>query len=448
MSSLRSSTSRSASVDEAPKVLPGFVDPHLHLLAAAAARRSVDLTDARSPASIAERLRHAAATLPAGRWIRATGYDASLVEAGQLDRRMLDGAVAERPVVVHEVTGHLVIFNTMALRRIDPTDCDDRRVEWQHGALTGRIFDGGELLTRVPRLPEAELRDGLAQVGHELAAAGVTAVTDATHTNGLSELRLLAAMRADGVVRQHVEAMVSLDALDELTAAGLGYGDRVGAVTVGHVKLVPEARTSDTVASATAAAVARGWPVAIHVLDIAELEAAIDALHSAPPPAGTRHRLEHVALSLPEQVQRLARCGAAVVTQPEFPVRRRHKYERELAPGERPLLYRMRSLRDAGITVAAASDRPVLDTTPLRAFGAACGAGIAATAADPRERVSPAEALDLITGAAGAVGSVIRGTRDAAPGDYVVLDAEPTAGCVPRVLETYVEGQPIYRCGQ
>lgn len=361
---------------------------------------------------------------------------------------MLDGAVAERPVVVHEVTGHLVICNTAALRRIEAPDRDDGGVEWRDGAPTGRIFDGGELLARVPRLPEVELRDGLAQVSDELAAAGVTAVTDATHTNGLSELRLLAAVKADSVVRQHIEAMVSLDALDELSAAGLGYGDRVGAVTIGHVKLVPEARRGDTIASATAAAVARGWPVAIHVLDIAELEAALDALHSAPAPAGTRHRLEHVALSLPEQVQRIVRSGAAVITQPEFPVRRRHKYERELAPGERPLLYRMRSLHDAGVTVAAASDRPVLDTTPLRAFAAACGAGITATAADPDERVSAADALDLITGAAGAVGSVIRGTRDAAPGDYVVLDGEPSAGRVPGVLETYVEGEPIFRRGR
>lgn len=423
------------------------MDPHLHLLSAAAHRLSVDLGGVATAAAVVARLAEASPRLTPSQWLRAVGYDASRFVGQEVDRLLLDAVDAPNPIVVHETTGHQVVCNTEALRRLGAAEDRSGRVELCAGVPTGRITDAPQLLTRVPRLGREEMTRSLGELSLELAAAGVTAVTDATHTNGLEELAFLDQVVSEAPIHQHVEVMVGIEGLGAVAAEGLRFGSSLKEVTVGHVKLVPEAHPEYGVEQSVAEAVARGWPVAIHVLDVEGLHSALGAIERWPAPVGTRHRLEHVALSLPEQVTRIARSGAAVVTQPEFAVRRREKYERELSPVERAWLYRMASLRAAGVPLAASSDRPTLPTTPLGSFAAACGAHGLPTAASPKERVGPQDALSMITAAARAVGSVRRGTpRAAQPRDHVVLDCHPlrSPGCVPRVIATYIKGRQIF----
>ncbi|MCU1595110.1 MAG: nfdA 3, partial [Frankiales bacterium] len=76
-------------------LLPALNDHHLHLLATAAARRSVDC----GPPGVttADQLSAALASAP-GETVRGTGYHESV--AGPLDRRLLDALHRERPVRV------------------------------------------------------------------------------------------------------------------------------------------------------------------------------------------------------------------------------------------------------------------------------------------------------------------------------------------------------------
>jgi predicted amidohydrolase YtcJ len=80
-------------------------------------------------------------------------------------------------------------------------------------------------------------------------------------------------------------------------------------------------------------------------------------------------RIEHGGVITPEQLQRLKALGAWVVTNPGFSYYRGAKYVTE--PGLLPFVYRARSLLDAGIELAGATDAPVTPARPLTAIGAA-----------------------------------------------------------------------------
>src|SRR5256885_1280524 len=77
-------------------LLPGLHDHHIHLLALAAAARSVRVGpgDVRGVDGFALAFRAADAVLEPGRWVRAVGYHESV--AGPLDRQALDAVVPGR----------------------------------------------------------------------------------------------------------------------------------------------------------------------------------------------------------------------------------------------------------------------------------------------------------------------------------------------------------------
>lgn len=395
-------------------VVPGFVDPHLHLRAMAAVRCSVELSALADRAAVLRCL----AAAPGDGWLRAVGWDESLGH-GPLTRADLDGSCPHRPVVVHHATGYRAVLSTAALRALgtDPSPADDGELPSDHPVLAA-----------VPRLGSAELGAALRAVGEELAGAGVVAVEDATATNDGADV---AALTGAGLPVR-VQAMVGAAG-----AAAAPPGTRVKVI-------VDEATLTAELLETIASAHRRGQPVALHVVDVGPLQVALDALSGAPPPPpGRPDRLEHVSLCLPEQIDAIARAGTSVVTQPAFLVHRSAKYRSALSSVEQRWLYRVGSLLAAGVRVAASSDAPVVPAHPLESVQAMVERD------DPAERVDVATALDLVTrGAAGASGAGGSGVLD--PGhraDFAVLAADPTVvepselAAVP-VLATWVDGLP------
>src|SRR5579875_685203 len=323
-----------------------FTDHHVHLLATAAARLSVDVSAAQTIAEVCALL------APRGTgWLRGWGYDESLLEEGRHPTRDdLDRANPRQPVVLHHRTGHAAVLNSAALAEVGEEDHPD-----------GVLFDRHDVLGRVPRVPADALEAAAAEVSREWARHGVACFTDATQTNGLEALALISSWRDRGVVVQEVTAMVGEP------PPGLAHGQLVGGVTVGHVKLMPGEHLGARVASAHAA----GFPVAVHTVEVSDLEAALAAFESSAAPTGLRDRVEHNALCLPEQVTRLASSGAAVVVNPSFLVHRAAKYRGQLSEVERSWLIRMGSLLRAGIPLRAGSDSPVAPSRPAEMMAAA-----------------------------------------------------------------------------
>lgn len=359
-------------------VLPGLHDHHVHLRSAAAALGSVVVGPpaVRTETEFARTL--AAATPSADGWVRAVGYHESV--AGELDRARLDAAQRSAPLRVQHRSGALWILNSVALARIGYPDHAD-----------GRIASGD------PRLAEAVPRrqpDFVALAG-QLAAYGVTGVTDATP---------------------------DLDH-DDIVFLTRTFTQRVRCLSPGKKILHDDQLDLDGLTRWITDRHADGMPVAIHCVTAAQLVVTIAALRAAG--GHPTDRIEHAAMVPVGCVRELAELGVTVVTQPNFIAERGDQYTDDIPADEQPQLWRIASLIDAGIPVAASTDAPFGALDPWAAMRAAVTRATASGhVLGPAERVPPRQALQMFQGSADRPGQP-RCIAQGQPGDLVVLSVPP-----------------------
>jgi predicted amidohydrolase YtcJ len=350
------------------EVLPGLHDHHLHLLAMAAARQSVDVRDVASPEGFD------AAVRQRGDRNRIVGYHEH--HCGPLDRARLDRLTGGVPVRVQHATG--------AAWFVDGA--------WTYG----------------PNPATDATPPDIAAVGRELLGYGVTGVTDATPFTDHAAVQLL----ADAGLPQRV---VVTGGLELPTDDGLPRGP-VKLVIADHD--VPDL---DGLAAAIASAHERDRPVAVHCVTapaLALLLAAWDLVGVRP-----GDRVEHGAVVPPTAVSRLAELGVTVVTQPNFVAERGDRYRAEVDDVDQPDLWRCGSLRAAGVPVAAGTDAPFGRADPWAAMTAAVDRRTSAgDALGPDEAVTPEVALDLFLGPLDDPGEPPRRVATGAPADLCVLD--------------------------
>jgi predicted amidohydrolase YtcJ len=375
-------------VSERP-VLPGIVDHHIHLLATAAARDSVDCSPAALAAGggLAAVLRAARRAQPDG-WLRGIGYD--VAASGALDRDALD-PLGAGPLRIQDRTGIQWLLDGRALDLVLPPDPGD----WPGGVARDGAGRATGVLTRldgwlggrVPRRPP-----DLAALGEWLAGRGVTAVTDAGAGNGPDELSALAA----GGLPQRLTAMTG--AADVTVPAG---------VALGPVKILlddADLPGLDQLTGRVAEAHAAGRAVAVHSVSAASLVLALAA------GVGRGDRVEHASLVPADVLPLLVDAGPTVVVQPGLVRTRGDRYLAEVPPEDHPGLHRLGSFVGAGLRVLAGSDAPYGDPDPWVGVAAAVDRRTAGGRA-----LGAGEALDL------AAALRLYRPEDAA-GDLVVLD--------------------------
>jgi predicted amidohydrolase YtcJ len=319
-------------------VLPGLHDHHAHILAMAAADRSVRLD---GHADVAATLRAADRRLPPGAWLRAVGWGGS---EDDLDRGTLDALVPQRPVRVQHRSGALWVLNSLALQRVGVDD------------PSGRLF-GSDALLRA-RIGVAEPLD-LAAVGRRLASYGVIGITDATPFPDMSGPELLAGAGLP-------QRLVCTGAPD------LDIGNGPDGVVWGPAKVVLADHALPSLADLVdqfAVARSRHRAVAVHSVTVASLVLALTAWDEIG--AGPGDRIEHGAVIPPDVIPRIAGLGLTVVTQPNFVVEREEQYRAEVDAEDLDSLYRCRTLLDAGVPVAFGTDAPFGHADPWRAVAAA-----------------------------------------------------------------------------
>lgn len=400
-------------------LLRGLHDHHLHLQALAAARRSIPC----GPPSVEDRDALAAAlraARPEQGWLRGTGYFESV--AGPLDRDALDALRSDVPLRIQHRSGSMWLLNSRAVEALDLERAPAAAVERDpQGRPTGRLFRAdGWLRKRLPGAAPPPLDD----VGALLAGLGLTAVTDASPGNDAATLEGLRAAQAEGALPLHVEAMGRLSLPDaEVPSETSGPRLRVGA----HKILLDEPALPDldALVERIRAAHEAARPVAVHCVTRIELHfalAAFEAAHAIP-----GDRIEHASVAPPESLETIRRLGLRVVTQPNFVAERGDAYRRQVAPRDRPHLYRVASWRTAGVPVAGGTDAPFGDPDPWKAMRAA----VDRTSRDghvlgPGERVTPEQALALFQ--SDAFGSSVIPSRAAHPKPVTV--GEPADLCL------------------
>lgn len=361
-------------------LLPGLHDHHIHLAALAARRASVscgppDVTDT---AGLARAL-----AAPGEGWLRGTGFHESTTGDVLPDAAMLDRMAPHRPVRVQHRTGRMWFLNTLALDELLARAPAPPGLERDGGLPTGRLFDEDEWLrTALGGTPPA-----LGAVSAELAALGITGLTDMSPRNGPAMAQHFAQAHAEGQLLQ-----APLLAGDLTLAAARPDGWTLGPLKLHlHESTLPD---FDEALAFVRAGRAQGRALAVHCVTEVELVFTLALLESAGAKAGDR--IEHVSVAAPDLVARMAALGLAACVQPHFIAERGDSYLADVEPRHHGDLYRLRTLADAGLPMAGGSDAPYGSADPWRAMAAAVsrrtGSG-AVIGAD--EALTPEEALAL-----------------------------------------------------
>ena len=439
-------------------VLPGFNDAHCHIFSFIRSLRSLDLSPS-SVSSIAEikaLVHRRARSLPPGSWLAGTDYNEFyLAEKRHPNRRDLDEAAPNHPVILTHRSLHACVLNSMALSLAGIT----REAPEPPGALVEREPETGEpsgllfemlgyLRERVvPPLSDDELAKGMAAASEHYLSMGITSVQEASVTNDFTRWQTLKRFTGSGALKSRVFMMFGPGALVQFQEAGLTFGAGDSNLRLGGVKLMLSETTSlPELKQQAFGAHGAGFPLALHCVETGTVEAAISALEyisNELPLPGRRHRLEHCSECPPPLLERLIKLRAMVVTQPPFVYYSGERYLATIPPARRKWLYRLKSFLDGGLIVAASSDSPVAPDNPLIGiYAAVTRRAQSGEYLSPEEAVSAEQALAMYTvnAAHASFEEKIKGAIT--PGklaDMVVLSADPLKSPPEQIKDIRVE---------
>ena len=476
-------------------VLPGFVEPHMHLPPLAMLHRFSNVGPNRfaTTEEALAQLRDDAAEVEAGEWVVGRQFDPSLQEGPDyLTKDLLDTVSTEHPVFVYNASLHLAYCNSLALdiagidaNTEDPPNAELGRTE--SGEPNG-VLKAGPAMALVarhnPKLREQNLAEACLGVFNTANRVGITTLCDqGTGTfQGVSELALYQSLNDSGQMTARFRYSVSQAAAAKWDEAEIEWGEgdewvrRTGWKIVsdgsnqGRTGLQRESFVgSDSTGRAYIekeeldAAVEKrlrdGWAVCVHANGDAAIDRVLDAFAKAKAkgldPAEKRCRIEHCSILHDEQITKMQELGLS----PSFLIGHVHYWgkafvEDIFGPEKAAKLDRTGACEDLGIRWTVHSDDPVTEMNPLRCIENAVTRNMwrSDQLLSPEERVPVEAALRAMTIDAAwqchsdhEVGSLEVGKF----ADFVVLAEDPLAVEPERlaqiqVLETWVGGRQVF----
>ena len=468
-------------------VYPGFTDAHLHWQWTARTLREVDVFEVPSKQLALERVATRVQTAQSNTWITGNGWSQEYWEDKQFpSAHDLDTVAPNHPVCLRAKSGHAAWVNSAALRiaGIDKDTPDPDGGQIGHnadGQPSGILFETAVELVRqhIPAYTLDSTVTDMKQAQEKALAAGLTGFHD---FDGPDCLRALQILREQGNLQLHVLKNVNDYWIDYAYGMGLRWGFGDNWIRIGGMKAFADGALGPRTAHMVEAyegepenfgmvvkdkeeilelvqrATLSGLPSTIHaigdmavhnMLDVFEQTRQLEDEHNISR-ASRRHRIEHVQIVHPDDINRLAELDIIASMQP---IHATSDYEMADAYwGSRSALaYNPRVQLDRGVTVAFGSDSPVDPFDPLKGIYAA----VSRRRPDgtpgpdgwyPEARVSVDEALHgWTTGPAYAAG--LEDTLGKlSPGylaDLVVLDHDLYAIPAEEILETAVIGTMV-----
>ena len=452
-------------------VLPGFVDSHCHLqLYGTNLIRSVDLSRAKSLSEAIEMMKERSLKIPKDRWVIGFRWDESRWPEGRYpNRRDLDSAGIDNPVLMVRVDGHIGVVNSRAIELIKPPSHVKGLELDSRGRPTGilREYALRYFVDRIkPSLSERMegILEGIKRA-HELGITSIHEIGDCDTFLAYKRLK------DQGKLTIRVYFLVEHGELEKLREMGfdVGWGDEW--LRIGGVKLFMDGSfgaktaaltddyedepgnrgtimyTVDTLTRIISELDEEGVQVAIHAIGDRGINSALKAFKTAlkGSKGDNRHRIEHFELPHVEHLSLMAELGLIASMQPNFigewglPG---GMYESRLGRRFRrtnPL----RRIIDSGIKVAFGSD--CMPLSPLY------GIHWAVNAPFKDQRISVKEAIKCYTlgGAYASFGEEMKGSIEIGKlADLVVLSEDPFEKPNEikeiRVLMTIVGGRVVY----
>jgi predicted amidohydrolase YtcJ len=331
-------------------VIPGIVDSHTHVLYGAYALRGLNLSTPQSsitpekPDLLVERLKAYAAAHPADAVLFGRA-DFSAVPPTTPTHALLDRAVADRPVVIHNTSEHALWLNSAALRLAGITDRpvadgDEERgvIRDASGHPSGILLEAAMQLAARAVADRVPLEERLAMVQaatRYLNSLGITSVVNAT--GDLAEVELYGTLRDRGLLTIRtrtsfgsvaVQHRLTPGFLADLEQARRLYHDEwVSANLVkffadGSTGLIPPLVYAPHDYEALVMELdARGYQIMTHALRADSVRMILDTYERLEQAHGTRDRrlrIEHADLIRAEDLPRFARLSVIADMQPSF----------------------------------------------------------------------------------------------------------------------------------
>jgi len=418
-------------------LVPGFIDSHLHTAVLGANSLAIDC---RSPGvssieEIKELIKKAAQVTPKGQWIRGWGYDHSkLAEKRHPNRKDLDEAAPDHPVILTRVCAHISAHNSRSLElagiKDDSPDPEGGVMDRENGIVNGVMRENAHMqILKTSQLSKEELINAICAANDILIKEGITTVHD---SGGYGSLQMNAIQDAikEGKLQIRLYAMLfsfveNLKFVEDYIKIGLhtGFGDE-------HFKLGPIKLMIDGSSSGPTAATLKpyqsnpndsgilsmsqeqvddiilrahkaGWQVTSHAVGDRAVTMIVNAIEKALeqyPRADHRHRIEHCAMVNDKILERIRQLGIVPVPNPIFLYEFGDGYVINYGKERAFKMFTNKSYFDRGIIAAGSSDCPITFSNPILNMHLAVNRETqSGQIINPDERVTIKQALRMFT---------------------------------------------------
>ncbi|MCX8062873.1 MAG: amidohydrolase [Anaerolineales bacterium] len=450
-------------------ILPGLIDAHLHLQQFSLSIQKVNCETATMEECIQRVAERAKKTQP-GEWVLGHGWNQNNWQEGYGNATLLDQVAPLNPVFLTAKSLHAAWVNSLALERagIDkdtPNPTGGIIQRHSDGKPTGILFENAmQLVSQViPQPTVAQLKQAILEAQETLLQLGITCIHDFDGQECFSALQEL---HCEGLLKLRVVKNLPAELMDEVIGLGLRSGFGNDYLRLGSLKFFadgalgprtaamfepylgePENRgtlllDSETLTEQGKIAIRNGWSLAVHAIgDRANHEVLkafqnlrrIEQERISPQYPPLRHRIEHVQVLHPQDLDRLARLKLIASMQPIHATSDMEMAERYWGKDRNRYAYAWRTQINRGTVLAFGSDAPVEYPNPFWGLHAA----ITRQRADgtpalegwiPEEKLSLLDALHAYTVGAAFASVMENRTGKIKPtyyADLIVLDQDP-----------------------
>lgn len=480
-------------------LMPGFIDPHAHLMMLGMCHTWVDLSypKVKSIDDIVKELSEHSVELKDGGIIRGFGFDQrNLKEKRYPTADDLDRVSTDYPVQIMHVSGHSNVVNHYLLQQLEI----DEHTEDPEGGVVGRSdkgFPNGQLFDSAndyfarkagivignngPNIHMPDTREqlqNLVKVGQEQClSAGITTINDPQVTK--QEMESFDSAQACGTLKMRIVMSFLSTYLDELIKLGFrsGFGD--DQLSIGSIKFYADGSLNSGTAYLSSGYVdstrkqgylyhepeefkemfvkahKQGFQTITHAQGDGAIQVVIDSARKAQdqcPRIDMRHRIEHCGLPERSQVTDIAELELWPVPQPQHVYQFGEGVVRAVGTyGENYSPYGW--FKENNIPIVLSSDAPVAPPNPLVAiYAAVTRFTLQGNIVGSEHKITLTEALRGYTIEAAkaihkedVIGSIAEGKF----ADFAILSNNPYDVSIEQVKdlevnETWVAGEKVY----
>ena len=476
------------------RVIPGFVDAHMHPVMLADFSRQIACLPPKinSIAELIAEIARVRKEKQPGEWIEGWGYDeGKFAEHRSPNRYDLDKGSPDMPVFLIRSCEHIRCVNSKALEIAgitrDTPDPQGGEIERdENGEPTGVLKENARdlVLPYMPETTKEDTVDSLVELGELLTSQGIVAVTDMGNLHAGGNYELYKAAEKKGF-RQRVSLYYMWDYFmnDPEFILTPELMDRESRVRIAGLKLIGDGSVSgrtawmydpyldgddtglavysdESMEKAIAYAKNYGCQISVHAMGGRAIDRVVDRVYEEDDWTDGSFpfvRVEHLTEPTEKAMKKAAEKGIAFATQPIFAYCEIETYRKNIGTERIKKEYPIRTILDRGVNLCLSTDAPATSwAVPSDPFpnikSAVTRTAYDGTDLGQDQRLDMETALMLYTAAAAEV-SGFRGIGKLKAGyeaDFVVLsddilEIDPEKVDTIKVDQTYISGEKVFQ---